>query len=325
MEQNRRNIKAKRNRFLIALLALAAVTSLNAQTTELLPFGDFESWVTRNIKESGLLGGDTKTIYNIGPTDTINGSQKYDYSKSIWCSSNTMANLVGIVKTSMSVRPEKYEKGTCARLETVLEKCKVLGIINVKALTAGSILWGDAIEPLTSISNPYSFYNWGIPFSKRPKAIVVDVKAHINPEGIITHINGTSVSTTKGEDPAEVRLLLQNRTEDADGNITAKRVATADYLIYKSTDGWQTDLRIPVIYGDARKSENYIPRMDLMTENHNYARNSKGEMVKIIETGWADPDLEITHAILLIGSGSQPTFSGALGNILWIDNIRFEY
>ena len=324
MEYNR--TKTQRPRVLFLILLSNLVLTIMAQTIEPIPFGDFEQWATRNIKESGVFGGNTKSIYNIGPQATIEGSKPYDYSQTIWCSSNTVADIIGMTKTSTSVRPEHYEGGTCARLETVLENCKVIGIINVKALSAGSILWGDAIEPLTSLDNPYSFYNWGIPFTKRPTALIVDFKAHINPNNIITHVSGNSLKTSEGEDPAEFRLLLQQRWEDADGNIYAKRVGTAEYLVKKSTDGWLTEFRIPVVYGDAHGAEGFNPLMDITNpDNPMYARNSKGKMVKIQEIGWAERDAQITHAVLLIASGCQPTFSGMLGNILWIDNLKLEY
>ena len=28
-------------------------------------YGDFNQWITRSIKESGIIGGDTKTLYEI--------------------------------------------------------------------------------------------------------------------------------------------------------------------------------------------------------------------------------------------------------------------
>ncbi|MDO4673363.1 MAG: glycoside hydrolase xylanase, partial [Porphyromonadaceae bacterium] len=38
-----------------------------------LPYGNMDQWITRIIKESLLIGGNTKTIYAIGPTSTIKG------------------------------------------------------------------------------------------------------------------------------------------------------------------------------------------------------------------------------------------------------------
>lgn len=36
---------------------------------EPIPFGDMEQWLVRYIKESRLLGGKTKTLYALAPTD----------------------------------------------------------------------------------------------------------------------------------------------------------------------------------------------------------------------------------------------------------------
>ena len=45
-----------------------------SERVELLPYGDMECWTTRVIKESALLGGATKEVYHIGPTQTIEGA-----------------------------------------------------------------------------------------------------------------------------------------------------------------------------------------------------------------------------------------------------------
>ena len=58
----------------ILLLLPAAVS---AQKRELLPFADFEQWVTRHMKESKLLGGRERTLYAIAPTATIEGEKAY--------------------------------------------------------------------------------------------------------------------------------------------------------------------------------------------------------------------------------------------------------
>ena len=54
----------KAYRIVIPLLLAAA--PLSAQRVELLPFGDFEQWTERHIKESAILGGETKTLYTLG-------------------------------------------------------------------------------------------------------------------------------------------------------------------------------------------------------------------------------------------------------------------
>lgn len=33
-----------------------------------LKYGNMDQWVTRKIHESGVIGGDTKLLYEVGPT-----------------------------------------------------------------------------------------------------------------------------------------------------------------------------------------------------------------------------------------------------------------
>jgi hypothetical protein len=121
-------------------------------------------------------------------------------------------------------------------------------------------------------------------------------------------------------------LLLQNRWEDEDGNIHALRVGTAFRRIDKSTDGWIQGFRVPVIYGDARRDAGFREYMGLMQGSMTlYAVNSRGKKKPILEEGWADADTPVTHAILQITAGSRGAFTGALGNTLWVDNVRLEY
>lgn len=36
-----------------------------------------DQWVTRKIHESGVIGGDTKLLYELGPTKVIEGNEAY--------------------------------------------------------------------------------------------------------------------------------------------------------------------------------------------------------------------------------------------------------
>lgn len=78
-------------------LLLAGVLPLAAQRYEAIPFGDFEHWTVRHIKESDILGGETKTLYVIGPDEVIEGNRIYDYSRTIWASSNADAPVTHAV------------------------------------------------------------------------------------------------------------------------------------------------------------------------------------------------------------------------------------
>ena len=309
----------------IALLLLVCSFPLHAQRVEKVPFGDFESWTTRQIKESAILGGDTKTIYVLGPEETIVGNKAYDYSRTQWTSSNAYAKVSGITKTSLSVQPDNGPDGRCARLSTVMASCRVAGLVEIQVLATGTIFWGKTYEPITGIGNPYANMDWGIPFTGHPSAVIVDYKAFLPASGKLT--KGTTFKKTEfpGEDPCQVMLILQKRWEDSEGRIHALRVGTAFYRIGSTCD-WVKDCRIPVKYGDIRNDSDYRPYMDLIGgENILYSTNSKGKRVPILEEGWAEEGTECTHAIMQIASGSCGGYTGEVGNTLWVDNIRLEY
>ena len=60
-----------------SLLTLCSASTVAQQKVEILPFGNMDQWVTREIKESGIIGGNTKKVYAIGPTETIVGAKPY--------------------------------------------------------------------------------------------------------------------------------------------------------------------------------------------------------------------------------------------------------
>ena len=310
----------------VTILGLLLSFTAFGQRYEKVPFGDFERWTVRYVTESQVVGGQEKILYVIGPTDTIRGNQPFDYHNTIWASSNAFAKMMGVVKVSTNVTPDKGPNGRCAKLATQFASCKVAGLMNVNVLAAGSIYWGKMLEPVTGVKDPFTFMDWGIPFTKRPKALVLNYKAVIPNTGKL--VRGTTFRTTEfdGYDPAEVLFILQYRWEDERGDIHAKRVGTAVCHIDKSSNGWVNNFRIPVIYGDARKSAGYKPFMDLISGDKTmYALNSRGRNKAIQEEAWAEADCPITHAIMMITSGSQGAFVGAVGNILWVDEVRLEY
>ena len=313
-------MKGLKTALFVSALTLLWQTA-DAQKFENVRYGNFESWTIRLIRESGILGGETRTHYVIGPRDTIRANKPYSYNKTIWASSNTYAVVAGVTKVTCSVSPEKGPDGTCARLETKMVECKAAGIINIKVLAQGSIFWGRILEPISSTSNPYSNMDWGIPFTKKPSALVFDYKSVVPNSGKI--YDGRKL--VPGTDPETVMFILQHRWEDEDGNIHARRVGTAFCRIEKSSGKWIEGFRVPVIYGDARKSPAYRDYMGLIQGKASlYAVNGKGESKPILEE-WGDATDSVTHAILSFTSGSAGSFRGELGNILWLDNIKLEY
>ncbi len=95
-----------------AIFAAASGLGASAQRFEPIKYGDFENWVTRNIPESRIIGGKTKTLYEIAPNATINGDKVYtNQGGSPWATSNIMAKVMGITKGSNAVFPDRRETG----------------------------------------------------------------------------------------------------------------------------------------------------------------------------------------------------------------------
>ena len=89
-------------------------------------YGDFDTWVTRQIHESAVIGGKTKTLYEIGPNKALSGNNPYvNLGGSPWGTSNVMAKVMGVVKTNNSVYRDTHGLGYCAKMQTHIETCKV--------------------------------------------------------------------------------------------------------------------------------------------------------------------------------------------------------
>lgn len=309
--------------FLLAVFSIASLRC-HAEKTEPVKFGDFEQWVTRNIKESRIIGGSKKQVFAVGPSRTINGETAYvPAGDTPWASSNVIAKVVGIVKTSNAVYPDaRSGGGRCAKLTTKLEHCKAIGLINIDVLVAGTLFLGRMFEPITSTNDPYSKMEMGIPFNKRPKALRFDYRVEVPAGNTRTYSSGfSSKKTLAGADKAEAFILLQRRWEDGDGNLFAKRIATARERFAKSTPGWVNGHDLNLTYGESGSaSMNLIPR-----EKSYYARNSKGKMVPVHEVGWDNADATPTHMIVMFSAGSGEPYMGTIGLTLWVDNVALAY
>lgn len=300
---------------------------LNAQNkTELLPFGDMNQWVDRQVKESGIIGGNTKNVYAIGPNSTIKGDQPYkNMGGSPWATSNVMAKVAGITKTNTSVFPEKRGDGYCARLDTRMESVKVLGVVNITVLAAGSVFTGSVHEPIKSTKNPQKILQTGIPFTKKPVALQVDYKVKMSDrENRIRATGFSKIEDIQGKDYPAAILLLQKRWEDAKGNVYAKRIGTMVTYFYHSTD-WKNNATFEVMYGDITGRPEYKAHMMRLQATENYTVNSKGESVPIREVAWGDEDDVPTHLYLQFTSSHGGAYIGSPGNTLWIDNVKMVY
>lgn len=284
------------------LITLLFITcSLSAQErVEVL--SDFESWKTKQIKESSLIGGRTKTLYKLGGT---------------WDCSNAHAKAMGVEKVSVSVRPEMRGEGTCCRMQSTLEEVSAVGI-NFKALATGSIYTGTMLDVvgMKHSSDPNSAIDMGVPFTDRPAALVLDYKALIQDATAVYAPAKTKVKEVSGRDKGHITLILQHRWEE-NGHVYAYRVGTAVKYINQTTD-WKNDFRLPIEYGEAGKNQKAL------SNNRHKTHNSKGQMVCIEEVDFRE-DVQPTHLIVQISAGSMAPFTGCPGNTVWVDNIRLTY
>jgi Putative carbohydrate metabolism domain len=308
------------------LFACSLFPTLNAQQVVPLAFGDMDQWVVREIQESGIIGGNTKHLYEVGPRDTIIGNKAYhNMGGSPWANSNVMAKVTGVVKTNTSVFPEKRGDGWCARLETRMESVKVMGLIDIEVIAAGSLFLGTIHEPIKSTKNPQAMLQSGVPFTKKPNALRYDYKLKFAPEKNRIRSTGFSRKTTvAGQDSIATILLLQKRWEDKDGNIFAKRVGTMIQRYAKSSDGWINSATYPVLYGDISSHSDFKPYMGIQAEER-YTVNSKGKSVPIKEVGWAEKGETPTHMVLQFTSSHGGAYIGSPGNTMWVDNVKLVY
>ena len=289
-------------------------------------YGDMDNWIVREIHESGIIGGNTKWLYELGPSDTIVGNTAFrNMGGSPWATSNVMAKVAGVVKTNTSVFPEKRGDGMCARMETRYESVKVFGLVDIEVIAAGSVFLGTVHEPIKGTKNPQAMLQSGVPFSKKPKALRFDYKVKAAPEKNRVRSTGFSrKSTVAVQDSLAVILLLQKRWEDEEGNVYSKRVGTMVQRYTESTPDWVNDATYPILYGNITSKPEYKPYMRIQVEER-YTLNSKGKSVPIQEVGWAEPGEAPTHMVLQFTSSHGGAYIGSPGNTFWIDNVELIY
>lgn len=313
--------------FLLLSCALCVAQCMFAQERiEPIPYGDMEQWAVRYIKESALLGGQTQTLYVLAPTDTIKGNKAFAFENTPWGISNAYAAPAGIDKAACTTQPERRGDGWCARCDTRLITVRALGIVDIRVMIAGTLFLGKVREPVRDAGDPYGAIEMGIPFTKKPKALMLDYKTRVNPKHKLIKAKIFSVKEIEGHDEPEVYVYLQKRWEE-NGKIYAKRVGTMRQRFPKTVLAWQNDARFEIHYGDITKEPWFKPNLHDLNPNEGAFKgeNSKGKMVKIEEIGWADDDEEPTHVILMLTAGCYPAWYGCPDNAFWIDNVRWVY
>jgi hypothetical protein len=289
-------------------------------------YGKFDRWCRRKVKESFLIGGKTKYLYefygDFGTTQTdrtpFSAPEGY-----LWRTNNIVAVVAGVCKTNNTVFPERRGDGYCARIETHIEDVSVVGLVDMSVTCQGALMLGVLPEPITTTSDPMAKVFYGIPFTGCPKALRMDIKADVGHEVI----RGTGFSRLKPMgygDFAEITVMLQKRWEDKDGNVHALRVGTAIHRVEEDIPEWINGFELKIEYGDITNQPFYKDYMGLKKnpETAYRAKNKKGDTVIIQEDGWAEPGTEPTHMIVLFLSSSGEAFYGGVGNTLWLDNVE---
>ena len=306
-----------------------AVPSVDAQESivkKINEVGRFDNWCVREVKESGIIGGQTKHLYEFyGSQDTLFTGKtpfKAPYCY-LWRTNNVLAVVAGVVKTNNTVFPEKRGDGYCARIETHIEEVKALGIVNMDVTCQGALLVGVLPEPITTTKDPMAKVFYGLPFNACPKAVRLDYKADVGYEVI----RGTGFSKLKPmgyNDYAEITVILQKRWEDEDGNVYALRVGTGIERITEDVPQWRNGYDVKIHYGDITTQPFYEEFMGLKNdpETAYHALNSEGKNVIIKEDGWAAPGTEPTHLMIHILSSCGKAFYGGVGNTVWVDNVQ---
>ena len=316
---------------LITLLMASILFTVNAYAQQSVvdainEYGTFDSWSMRQVKESGLIGGATKTLYEFyGNQETVfTGKTPFTAPEGyLWRTNNVLAIVAGVVKTNNTIFPEERGNGYCARIETHIEEVKALGVINMDVTCQGALLLGVLPEPITTTKDPMAKVFYGIPFTGMPKAVVMDIKADVGHE--VIRATGFSKLKPMGyPDSAEITVMLQKRWEDEDGVVHALRVGTAILRISEDIPEWMNGYELKIHYGDITGEPFYEEYMGLKNDPESafHAPNSKGRNVIIQEDGWAEPGTQPTHLVINIISSCGKAFYGGVGNTLWVDNVR---
>lgn len=321
-------MKIKRLIFFMVFLAICAdMPAQDDVVRKINEYGTFDRWCQREIKESGLIGGATKYLYEFygNPSDTLHtGKKPFEAPDGyMWRTNNVLAVVAGIVKTNNTVFPEKRGDGYCARIECHIEEVKALGIVNMDVVCQGAMLVGVLPEPIRDTKSPMAKVFYGFPFDACPKAVKLDYKADVGHEVY----RGTGFSKIKPmgyPDEAEITVMLQKRWEDENGNIHALRVGTGIERISKDVPDWVNGHEVKIHYGDITGEPFYKDYMGFKNDPEiaYHALNSKGENVIVSEDGWAEPGTEPNFMMIHFIASCGKAFYGGVGNTLWIDNVE---
>ncbi len=313
-------------------MSLCLTCTMGAQSAEkIVPikYGNMDNWVIRNIKESGIIGGNKKVVYAIGPSMTINGNTPYtNKGGSPSGTSNVLAHVSGIYKTNNSVYRDKHENGHCAKLVTHIEKVKVWESSISRCLQQARSSWATCAKPITGTKTTSLRPSTGAFLSPMvPRQCVSTIRPCCPTQPPASSRTASAVHR-KWQDATMLSPFSICRSVTRMPMATSRPERGAPLVVKysKSTNGWVNDATYTIHYGDIRHMAGYDASL-MGLRSTDYARNSKGKSVIIKETGWASanetPDPHSDHLRSLPVSGGA--YIGTPGNTLWIDNVALVY
>jgi hypothetical protein len=290
-----------------------------------LNYSSLDFWYARKVKESALLSGKTIDLFGVGKVDA--NSDFYDITlkdpKSPWGTTNIFSKMVLDIGNTRVI-PEKRGNGYCCRLETKIRKDNIVGV-KVDVLIAGTLFLGEMIEPVRSMKEPIKTVNQGIPFDRHPAAVKFDYKYHVGTKRVLAT---NDIEDFEGPDLSEFCVILQKRWEDKDGNIFATRIGGARQFFSGDVKEWINGAVFPITYGDITHRPDYDEKtMGLIPGvSEVYVKNSKNEVVPLIETGWGKENEMPTHMIMYFTSSYKGVdYVGSTETVFWVDNIELIY
>ncbi|MCD8208451.1 MAG: PCMD domain-containing protein [Bacteroidales bacterium] len=308
--------------FSTILLSLLFPTLSRAQQSivdQINAAGTFDNWSVREIKESGIIGGAYKYLYEFygSPSDTLRGNQAFVRPNGYhWRTNNVLAIVSGVTKGNVNVFPEKRGDGYCARIENIAESVNAT-VLKVNVVCQGVLFIGDLPEPIRDMNNPMLKMLYGIPFEGRPSAMVFDYKATVgNPV-----MYKKKIVEDHAADYPEARVILQKRWVDKNGVTHALRCGTGWVRFTKQQNDWVDGYRLEIRYGDISHDSDFQPWEDLRPEEYSVL-NEKGKPVSVPEEGWTDDDPN--YLIISFLASCSEAYYGAVGNMLWVDNVKLE-
>lgn len=304
-----------------------SVCSAEETAGAIASYGTFDNWSAREIKESGIIGGKTRNLFEFyGNREVTRTKEPFVAPEGyLWRTNNVLAVVAGVTKTNNTVYPEKRGNGYCARLETHIESVRVMGMINMDVTCQGALFVGKVEEPIRDTKSPMAKVIYGVPFDGRPEALVFDYKADVGHEVV----RGTGFSSLKEmgyPDYPIAYMVLQKRWEEPDGSVHAIRVGSAIRQFGENAPEWVDGYRIEVAYGDITSEPFYRDYMSLKNDPETafWCYNSEGRKVMVQEEGWADESTQPNYLVINFLASSGPAFYGGVGNVLWLDNVHLE-